>query len=63
MEGKSPPTHKRAPAKVYPIHSQRPAFMGMTTRLEEPMTVTLNHTIVPARDKNAAAQWFASLLS
>ena len=25
------------------------------------MTITLNHTIVPARDKDAAARWFAQL--
>jgi catechol 2,3-dioxygenase-like lactoylglutathione lyase family enzyme len=25
------------------------------------MTITLNHTIVPARDKNAAAQFFARI--
>jgi len=27
-----------------------------------PMTITLNHTIVPARDKTAAAQFFARIL-
>jgi catechol 2,3-dioxygenase-like lactoylglutathione lyase family enzyme len=26
-----------------------------------PMTITLNHTIVPVRDKEAAAHWFADL--
>src|SRR5215472_5850609 len=26
-----------------------------------PMTITLNHTIVPARDKRAAAQFFARI--
>jgi hypothetical protein len=25
------------------------------------MTITLNHTIVPTRDKNAAARWFAEM--
>lgn len=25
------------------------------------MTIELNHTIVPARDKRASAKWFASL--
>jgi catechol 2,3-dioxygenase-like lactoylglutathione lyase family enzyme len=29
--------------------------------LKTPMTIVLNHTIVPAHDKSAAASWFAGM--